>query len=70
MQYWEMNIWKVNEFNYLSEEVEEFTSKCCQNLVNVRNHSYLKQKTFEYFLWGINYIFIFPFGHGDMVMCC
>ena len=25
--YWEMNIWKVNEFNFFNEEVEEFTSR-------------------------------------------
>ena len=37
-------IWKVNEFNFLNEEVEEFTSRWSQNLVNVRNPSYLKQK--------------------------
>ena len=24
MEYREMNIWKVNEFNFLNEEVEEF----------------------------------------------
>ena len=69
-QYWGMNIWKVNEFNFLNEEVEEFISRCRQNLVNVRSHSCLKQKTFEYFLWGIDYIFSFSFGHGDMMMCC
>ena len=47
MEYWEMDIGKVNEFSFLNEEVEEFTSRWNQNLVNVRNPSYLKQKTFE-----------------------
>ena len=37
MEYWEMDIWKVNEFNFLNDEVEEFTSRLNQNLVNVRN---------------------------------
>ena len=27
MEYWEMDIWKVNEFNFLNEEVEEFISR-------------------------------------------
>ena len=31
-----MNIWKVNEFNFLNETVEEFASRCSQNLVNIR----------------------------------
>ena len=44
MEYREMNIWKVNEFNFLNEEVEEFTSRWSQNLVNARSPSYLKQK--------------------------
>ena len=50
MEYREMVIWKVNEFNFLNEEVEEFTSRWSQNLVNVRSPSYLKQKIFEYCL--------------------
>ena len=45
MEYWEMDIWKVNEFNFLNEEVEEFTTRWSQNLVNVRSPSYLKQKS-------------------------
>ena len=47
-----MDIEKVNEFNVLSfnEEVEDFTSRWSQNLVNVRSPSYLKEKTFEYCL--------------------
>ena len=32
-----MGIWKVNEFDFLNEEVEEFTSRWSQNLVNVRS---------------------------------
>ena len=48
MEYRKMDIWKVNEFNFINEEVEEFTSRSSQNLVNVRSPSYLKQKYFEY----------------------
>ena len=43
-----MDIWKVNQFNFLNEEVEEFMSRCNQNLVNIKSPSSLKQKTFEY----------------------
>ena len=49
MEYWEMDIWKVNEFNFLNEEVEEFISRWNQNLVNIKIHIYLKQKNFEFF---------------------
>ena len=42
MEYWEMDIEKVNEFNFLNEEVEEFTSMWSQSLVNVKSASYLK----------------------------
>ena len=45
-----MDIWEVNEFDFLNEEVEEFTSRWSQNLVIVRSPNYLKQKTFEYCL--------------------
>ena len=45
MEYWEMDIWKVNEFNFLNEDVDEFTSMQSQNLVNVSSPRYLKQKT-------------------------
>ena len=45
-----MDIQKVNEFNFLNEEVEEFTSRWIQSLVNVRSPSYLKQKPFKYCL--------------------
>ena len=54
MEYWEMDIWKVNEFNFLNEEVDEFTSRWRKNLVNVKNPSSLKQKTIEYCLWGMS----------------
>ena len=27
MEYEEIDIWKVNEFNFLNEELEEFTSR-------------------------------------------
>ena len=45
-----MNIWNVNEFNFLNEEDEEFTSRWSQKLVNVRTPSYVKQGNFEYCL--------------------
>ena len=38
-----MGIWKVNEFNFLNEEFEDFTSKW-KNLVSLRSPSYLKEK--------------------------
>ena len=37
MEYRKMDIWKVNEFNFLNGEVEEFTSRWSQNLINVRS---------------------------------
>ena len=40
MEYREMDFWKVNEFNFLDEEIEEFTRRWSQNLVNVRSPSY------------------------------
>ena len=45
-----MDTWKVNEFNFLNEEVEEFISKWSKNSVNLRGPSYLNEKTFEYCL--------------------
>ena len=45
-----MDIWKVNKFNFLNEEVEEFSSRWSKNLVNLRSPSYLKEKIFEYCL--------------------
>ena len=45
-----MDIENVNEFNFLNEELEEFTSRWSRNLVNVNSTSYLKQNTFEYCL--------------------
>ena len=54
MEYWEMDISKVNEFNFLNEEVEEFTGSWNENLFNVRSPSYLKEKIFEYCSWDIN----------------
>ena len=43
-KYWEMDIWKVYEFNSLNEEAEEFTRMRSQNLLYVRSPKYLKQK--------------------------
>ena len=40
MEYSEMDIWKVNEFNFLDRKVDEFTSRWSQNLVNLRRPSY------------------------------
>ena len=69
MEYRKTDIWKVNEFNFLNEEVEEFTSRWSQNLVNVSCPSYLKEKNFEYCLWGINRLYIsFSFGHSDVLL--
>ena len=71
MKYRKMDIWKVNEFNFLNEEAEEFTSRWTQHLVNRRSPSYLKQKYFEYCFWGINRLYIvYSFFHLGMVMCC
>ena len=39
IEYWETDIWKVNEFNFLNEEVEEFSNRWRPNLVNVRSPS-------------------------------
>ena len=44
MEYWQMDIQKVNELNFLNEEVEEFMSRWSQSFVNVRSPNYLKQK--------------------------
>ena len=32
MEYWEIDIWKINEFNFLNEEVEEFTVRKSKNM--------------------------------------
>ena len=42
MEYWEIDIFEVNEFIFLNEEVEEFTRRWIQNLVSVRSPSHLK----------------------------
>ena len=42
IEYWEMDIEKVNELNFLNEEFEEFASWWSQNFVNVRSLCYLK----------------------------
>ena len=62
MKYQLMDIWNINEFNFLNEEVEKFTSISSKNLVNLGSPSYLKEKTVEY------YIFSFSFEHGDMLL--
>ena len=45
-----MDIWKVNESIFLNEEVQEFTNRWSQNLINVRSPNCFKQKTFKYCL--------------------
>ena len=74
MDYGKMDIWKVNEFKFLNEEVEEFTSRWSQNLVNVRSRSYLKQKNFEYCFWSIKdyllYIQLFIWAWSYIVYLC
>ena len=45
-----MNFQKDDEFNFLNEEVEEFTSSWSQNFVNLRSPGYLKHKPLEYCL--------------------
>ena len=49
-----MDIEKVNELNFLNEEVKEFTSRGSQNLAKARNPSQLKQKFFKCSLKSIN----------------
>ena len=44
MEYWEMDIWKVNEFNLLNEEIEEFPSRSSQNMINIRSPSHSSSK--------------------------
>ena len=58
MEPWVMDIEKVTDYNFLNEEVENFTNRWSQNLVNARSPSYLKQKIFKCCLWGINRLYI------------
>ena len=39
MEYWEMDIWEANEFNFLNEVVQEFTNRWSKDLVDVRSPS-------------------------------
>ena len=61
----DMDIWKVNKFNILNEEVEKISSRWSPYLVNARSPSYLKHKTFVYCLWCVDYIFSFSFWHDE-----
>ena len=74
MDYRKMDIWKVNEFKFLNEEVEELTRRWSQNLVNVKSRSYLKQKIFEYCFWCIKdyllYIQFFIWAWSYIVYLC
>ena len=46
IEYWKMDIWKANEFNILSEEVEQLRKRWSPTLGNVRSPRYLKQRNF------------------------
>ena len=64
MEYCEMNIWKVNEFNFWKEEVEEFTSKWSQNLINEALGTWSKKPlNLVYYVQMIYSVF-----HSNMVM--
>ena len=39
-----MDIWKVNEFNLLNEEIEEFARRRSQNMINIRSPSHSSSK--------------------------
>ena len=57
MEHWEMDFEKINEFNFLNEELEEFMTRWVQSLASVRSPSYLNQKLFDYCLWGVNILY-------------
>ena len=44
IEYCKINIWKVDEFNILNEEVEELTKRWSPTCINIKSPSYLKQK--------------------------
>ena len=67
MEYQEIDIWKVNEFNFLNEKVEEFSSS--QNLVNLRSPSCLMKKNLSILFMRYKQI-IYSVFLSDMVMCC
>ena len=46
-----MDFEKVNEFNFLNEEVEEFTSSWSQSLVNIHIHVCIKFLMHEKLMW-------------------
>ena len=50
--------WRYFIYGVMKRKIQPLTSRLSQNLVNIRSSSYLKQKTFEYCLWGINSIYI------------
>ena len=52
-----IDIEKVNEFNFLNEEVEELASRRSQSLVNARSSSYLRQKNFDFVYEGITRLY-------------
>ena len=70
MEYWEMDTAKVNAFNFLNDEVEEFTNRWSQSLVNVRSPSYLKQKKFSNIVYEVStdYIFSFSLEHSGVLL--
>ena len=62
-----MDIEKVNDFNFLSEEVEEFTSWWSQRLVNVRSLVTLTKKPSSIMMRHKQ--IIYSVFHSSMVMC-
>ena len=65
-----MDIWKVNEFTFLNEEVEEFTNRWSKNLVNVKCPSSLKKKNHQILFMRQKQIIVYSVFHSDMVIYC
>ena len=67
IEYWEIDICKVNKLDFLIEEVEEFTSRWSQNVVNIRSPSFKKPLNIVYKA-QTDYTFSFSFGHGYVLL--
>ena len=64
-----MDIWKVNEFNFLNEQVEELTSRRSQPwLMQESLATYIKKPLNIVYEAQTDYIF--SFFYPDMVMRC
>ena len=63
-----MDIWKVNEFNFLNEEVEEFTRRWSLNLVTVKCPSSLKQENHQILFMRQKQIIVYSVFPSDMVI--